>query len=233
MHVVWSISPYDACLSEPVGYGTVAMNVQRIIKRWIDALVSVILLIVLSPVMGVISVIVRTTMGSPVLFKQTRLGFKGEPFDLLKFRTMTEDKDDDGNYLPDEARITRFGRSLRSTSLDELPELVNVLRGEMSIVGPRPLLPRYQERYSPDEWRRHEMPPGMAGPVMARGRNALNWKEKFYWDTWYVDNWSLWLDVKIFFQSIVKALTGYGVSPEGRATMEEFLGHGAGDGEDE
>lgn len=201
------------------------MSLQRTIKRWIDLAISGVLLLVLSPLMGLISLIVRATLGPPALFRQTRLGFQGEAFELLKFRSMTEDKDASDDYLPDDVRITRFGQFLRSTSFDELPELLNVFRGEMSLVGPRPLLPRYQDLYTPDEWRRHDVPPGIAGPVAAKGRNALTWKEKFDWDLWYVDNWSLWLDTKLFWQSVAKALTRHGVSPEGRATMEEFSGH--------
>lgn len=197
-------------------------------KRALDLTVGSIALVVLSPLFLTIASLVRATMGSPVFFRQERLGFRGKTFTLLKFRTMSQATDANGELLPDDDRITRVGRFLRSTTLDELPELINVLRGDMSLVGPRPLLAEYGPLYSAEQARRHAVPPGMAGPVMAEGRNALTWEEKFKWDVWYVDNWSLWLDVKLLAKSVGKLLSREGVSPEGRATMEKFQGDGAG-----
>ena len=195
-----------------------------LMKRMVDLTLGSIALLVLSPLLALTYVIVGVSMGKPVLFRQSRLGFEGSTFQLLKFRTMTEEKGPDGDYLPDDQRITKVGRLLRSTTLDELPELVNVVKGDLSLVGPRPLLPRYRERYSTRQWRRHEMPPGMAGPVMAKGRNNLPWEEKFEWDVWYVENWSLLLDAKVFASSVVRLLTREGVSPAEGVTMKEFEG---------
>lgn len=163
-------------------------------------------------------------MGFPIFFAQPRLGYRGEIFTIYKFRTMTEDRDEDGIFLSDEKRLTWIGRLLRSTTLDELPELFNVLKGEMSAVGPRPLLVEYRDLYTEDQWPRHEMPPGMAGPVLAGGRNTLTWEEKFEKDLWYVDNWSLWLDFKILFRTAIKVLKREGTSTEGYATMPKFTG---------
>ena len=197
------------------------------LKRAFDIVVSAFLLFLFSPLFLVISLLIRLTMGSPVFFRQERLGYQGRPFVLYKFRTMNDERDEQGNLLPDEQRLTRLGRFLRSTTLDELPELINVLKGEMSLVGPRPLLVDYRDLYTPEQWRRHEMPPGMAGPVLADGRNLLDWEEKFRRDVWYVDNWSLWLDFKILALTAWKVITREGVSAEGHVTMPKFTGTGA------
>jgi carbamoyl-phosphate synthase large subunit len=195
---------------------------ERAVKRGLDLAVASVTLVVLSPVWLLIGCVVLATMGRPILFRQTRLGYEGRPFVLYKFRTMTGARDESGDLLPDAERLTRLGRFLRRTTLDSLPELFNVLRGDLSIVGPRPLLPEYRDRYTPEQWRRHEVPPGMAGPVLAEGRNALSWDEKFGWDVWYVDNWSLRLDMKIFARGVWKALKGEGVRAPGHATMPRF-----------
>ena len=163
-------------------------------------------------------------MGSPVLFKQQRPGLHGKPFMMSKFRTMTDARDGDGNLLPDADRLTRLGRFLRSTSLDELPELFNVLKGDMSLVGPRPLLMRYLDRYTPEQARRHEVRPGITGWAQINGRNALSWEDKFTLDVWYVDHCSLLLDMRIILQTIWKVLRREGISQEGEATMSEFMG---------
>jgi lipopolysaccharide/colanic/teichoic acid biosynthesis glycosyltransferase len=194
------------------------------LKRAFDIVVSLTALTLLSPLMALIALAIRLSMGTPVLFRQPRLGYQGRPFVLYKFRTMNDNRDEQGNLLPDEQRLTRLGRFLRSLTLDELPELFNVLRGEMSLVGPRPLLVDYRDLYTPEQWRRHEMPPGMAGPVLADGRNALDWEEKFKRDVWYVDHWSLWLDFKILARTAWKVLKREGVSAEGHVTMPKFTG---------
>ena len=193
-------------------------------KRVLDVVVSGIGLVVLAPVIAAAAALVAVTTGRPVVFKQVRLGRDGRSFTLLKFRTMSDARNTAGNLLPDGDRITRTGRVLRQWSLDELPTLVNVLRGEMSLVGPRPLLPEYWDLYSVEQRRRHELSPGIAGPVPAFGRNALSWREKFALDVWYVDNWSLRLDVKIFALTLWKAITREGVSADGHATMPRFEG---------
>jgi lipopolysaccharide/colanic/teichoic acid biosynthesis glycosyltransferase len=193
-------------------------------KRALDVVVVAVSIAVLAPVIAVVAVLVAITTGRPVLFKQVRLGRNGRSFTLLKFRTMSEARDSGGNLLPDGDRITRTGRVLRQWSLDELPTLVNVLRGEMSLVGPRPLLPEYWALYSSEQRRRHELPPGIAGPVPAYGRNSLSWADKFALDVWYVDNWSLRLDAKIFSRTLWKAITREGVSADGHATMPRFEG---------
>jgi len=194
------------------------------VKRVFDVIASALLLIVLSPVLLVIALAVRINMGSPVLFKQVRAGLHGCPFTILKFRTMLDAFDHNGSPLPDEDRLIPLGRFLRSTSLDELPELVNVLRGDMSLVGPRPLLVEYLDRYTPEQARRHEVKPGITGWAQVNGRNALSWEEKFKLDVWYVDNWSLWLDLKILWLTLVAVLTRKGINAEGHATMPEFTG---------
>ena len=199
-------------------------NMYHFVKRSFDILIVALGLIVLSPVLIVSSVVILIQMGSPVLFKQMRPGRNGEPFFMYKFRTMTNDKDELGNSLPDEQRLTRLGRFLRSTSLDELPELYNVLKSDMSLVGPRPLLMKYLERYTPDQARRHEVKPGITGWAQVNGRNAITWEEKFALDVWYVDNWSLWLDMKIIFITLVKVFKREGISAAGEATMTEFMG---------
>ncbi len=163
-------------------------------------------------------------MGAPVLFRQTRPGLRGKPFIMYKFRTMTDERDPQGNLLPDEQRLTRLGRFLRSTSLDELPELINVLKGDMSLVGPRPLLMKYLDRYTPEQFRRHEVKPGITGWAQVNGRNALTWEEKFKLDVWYVDNWNLWLDFKILLMTLVKVFRREGIGHGSQATMPEFRG---------
>jgi sugar transferase EpsL len=197
----------------------------RLVKRGIDVIIAALVLLLSSPLMALVLILVRVTMGPPALFKQVRLGYKGRMFTLLKFRTMTDDKDAAGRLLPDEARITPLGLFLRRTSLDELPELVNVLRGEMSIVGPRPLLPEYRELYSEEQWRRHDVLPGIAGLVLAEGRNGLPWPQKFELDVWYVDNWSLRLDAQILIRTLWRVLRRKGISAEGHATMPLFEGN--------
>lgn len=199
-------------------------STQFAVKRAFDIVTSSVALTLLSPLIGLIALVIRLTVGSSVFFRQPRLGYQGRPFTILKFRTMADERDEQGNLLPDEQRLTRVGRFLRSTTLDELPELINVLRGEMSLVGPRPLLVEYGDLYTPEQWRRHEMPPGMAGPVLSSGRNILSWEEKFAQDVSYVDNWSLWLDFRILAQTALKVLKREGVSAEGYATMPKFEG---------
>lgn len=179
----------------------------------------------ISPLLLVISLLILLIDGKPIFFVQDRPGLQGKLFKIYKFRTMTNGLDDEGNLLPDSHRITRLGKFLRSTSLDELPELYNVLRGEMSLVGPRPLLPQYLDRYTPEQARRHEVLPGIAGWAQVNGRNALSWEDKFRLDVWYVDHWSLWLDIKILFKTFYQILKREGISQPGHATAEEFMGY--------
>jgi len=190
----------------------------------LDLLLATLGLIALSPLFLLLALLVRLRLGKPVLFRQARAGYKGRPFTIYKFRTMTNARDAAGNLLPDAARLTRFGRFLRSLSLDELPELFNVLRGEMSLVGPRPLLLEYLPRYSPEQMRRHDVYPGLTGWAQIHGRNALTWQDKFALDVWYADHWSFWLDVKILLLTIWKILKREGISQPGQATAEEFMG---------
>ncbi|RME05840.1 MAG: sugar transferase [Anaerolineae bacterium] len=194
-------------------------------KRIFDLVLTIPALILLFPVMLLIALLVWLAHGWPILFTQVRPGYQGRLFRLYKFRTMNEARDAAGNLLPDEQRLTRLGRFLRSTSLDELPELFNVLRGEMSLVGPRPLLVQYLERYSPEQARRHEVLPGITGWAQINGRNALTWPDKFRLDVWYVDNWSLWLDIKILAITLWKVLKREGISQPGHATAPEFMGN--------
>ncbi len=189
-----------------------------------DVTVGGLALVITLPVWGLIALLIKLDSRGPVLFRQMRPGLHGDPFILLKFRTMVEGKDERGNPLPDAARLTSFGRFLRSTSLDELPELINVLRGEMSLVGPRPLLMRYLPRYTPEQNRRHEVKPGVTGWAQVKGRNALTWAEKFQLDVWYVDHQSFRLDWRILFLTVIIVLKGEGISQPGHATMEEFRG---------
>jgi len=197
---------------------------RQIIKRFIDIFGSLAGIIVLAPVFVVIALLVRRKLGSPVLFRQHRPGLYGKPFMILKFRTMTDTCDTRGNLLADAERLLPFGRFLRSTSLDELPELLNVLRGEMSLVGPRPLLLQYLGRYTPAQMRRHEVRPGITGWAQINGRNALSWERKFELDTWYVDHYCFWQDVKILLRTIWKIARRDGISQPGQATAEEFKG---------
>ena len=196
-------------------------------KRLFDLVLTIPGVIVLSPLLGLLACLVWAAHGRPVLFRQVRPGYLGKPFAILKFRTMTDIRDDLGNLLPDATRLTRLGRFMRSTSLDELPELFNILRGEMSLVGPRPLLMQYLSRYSPEQARRHHVLPGITGWAQIHGRNALTWEEKFRLDIWYVDHWSLALDIKILFQTVWKTLIREGVNQPGHATAEEFTGASA------
>lgn len=195
-------------------------------KRVFDLALSVFGIVILSPVLLLIALLVLILQGSPILFRQTRPGFQGKPFQLYKFRTMKETCDEQGNLLPDAERITRFGNFLRATSLDELPELFNVVKGEMSLVGPRPLLMQYLNRYNPEQFRRHHVLPGMTGWAQVNGRNALNWDDRFKLDVWYVDHWSLWLDIRILLETFWKVFRREGISQPGYATAEEFKGSG-------
>ncbi|OLO10226.1 sugar transferase [Chromohalobacter japonicus] len=194
-------------------------------KRIFDISVASVALFAFLPVILLVSFLVRSKLGSPVLFRQTRPGLNGKPFEMVKFRTMRAAWGDDGKLLPDEARITKFGNFLRATSLDELPELCNVLKGDMSLVGPRPLLMEYLPLYSQEQYRRHEVRPGVTGWAQVNGRNALSWEEKFKLDVWYVDHQSLWLDCKILWLTIKKVIIRDGISAEGQATMERFRGN--------
>ena len=194
------------------------------LKRLLDFATSGVVLVLLFPVLGLIAVAVRLFVGSPVFFAQERLGHRGKSFHIYKFRTMADTRDSSGQLLPDAQRLARLGRILRRTSLDELPELFNVLGGEMSLVGPRPLLARYQNRYTPEQARRHEAKPGITGLAQISGRNALGWEERFALDVWYVDHWNLWLDTKILVLTAWKVLRGEGISQPGQATAEEFMG---------
>jgi sugar transferase EpsL len=194
-------------------------------KRVFDLALSIPGLILLSPLLGVIMLLVWVVHGKPIFFKQVRPGYQARLFPVLKFRTMNNAGDQEGNLLPDAARLTRLGRILRAASLDELPELINVLRGEMSLVGPRPLFAKYLERYSSEQARRHEVLPGITGWAQVNGRNALSWEDKFKMDVWYVDNWSLKLDLKILLLTIWKVIKREGISQPGHATAEEFMGN--------
>lgn len=193
-------------------------------KRLLDLIIVIPALIILAPVMAVIALLVRIKLGRGVIFRQRRPGLHGRPFMLLKFRTMTDSRDAQGRLLPDAQRLTPFGRFLRSTSLDELPELFCVLRGEMSLVGPRPLLMQYLERYTPQQRRRHEVLPGITGLAQINGRNALSWEAKFACDVQYVDHLSLWLDLKILALTLWKVIKREGINQPGHATAEEFMG---------
>ena len=194
------------------------------LKRILDLLGALTGLFLLSPLMVFIAILIRLTMGPPVLFRQLRPGLHGKPFVMYKFRTMLDLRDEQGNLLPDEQRLTPLGRFLRSTSLDELPELFNVLKGDMSLVGPRPLLMEYLDRYTPEQFRRHEVKPGITGWAQVNGRNALTWEEKFKLDVWYVDHWDLWMDLKILLMTVIKVLKREGISAEGHATVPRFMG---------
>ncbi|QPC83281.1 sugar transferase [Phototrophicus methaneseepsis] len=194
------------------------------IKRGLDLIISGIALVVLSPVLLIIMMLIYIRLGSPILFKQQRPGLHGRPFMIYKFRTMTDGRDAAGQPLPDAERMTPLGRFLRSTSLDELPELLNVLKGDMSLIGPRPLLMRYLDRYTTQQARRHEVRPGITGWAQINGRNAITWEEKFELDVWYVEHCSLALDLKIIFLTIWKVVRREGISQQGEATMSEFMG---------
>lgn len=194
-------------------------------KRIFDLLITLPGIILLSPVIGLVALLVLIYHGKPVLFRQLRPGYKGKPFMIAKFRTMRDLRDQLGSLLSDEYRLTRLGKFLRSTSLDELPELVSIIKGEMSLVGPRPLLMQYLERYTPEQARRHDVLPGITGWAQVNGRNALTWEDKFRLDVWYVDHWSLALDIKILILTLQKVILREGISQPGHATAEEFMGY--------
>lgn len=194
------------------------------IKRFFDIAVTTIVLIVLSPVIFIVSRKIANNLGKPILFKQERPGLNGEVFEMVKFRSMRDAYDKSGNVLPDAERLTPFGSKLRASSLDELPGLVNVLKGDMSLVGPRPLLIEYLPLYSPEQARRHEVRPGITGWAQVNGRNALSWDEKFDFDIWYVDNQSFWLDIKILLLTVKKVFVKEGISADGEVTMSKFTG---------
>lgn len=193
-------------------------------KRIFDLVLTLPGLVILSPLFLVTTLFILVRMGRPVLFRQTRPGYKGKLFVIYKFRSMTNDVDAEGDLLPDRKRISRLGKFLRSTSIDELPELFNILRGEMSLVGPRPLLVEYLDRYNEEQMHRHDVLPGMTGWAQINGRNLMDWTDKFRYDVWYVNNWSLWLDFKIMTLTVWKALKREGISQEGYATAPVFKG---------
>lgn len=205
------------------------MRMGSLTKRVFDFAAAASLLLCLAPVLLAVAAMVRITLGSPVFFTQRRPGRKGKLFQIVKFRTMRDARDERGAPLPDHVRLTPFGRFLRSSSLDELPELWNVLRGDMSLVGPRPLLVEYLPRYSPRQARRHEVRPGITGWAQIKGRNAIGWNEKLELDVWYVENRSIWLDVKILCLTLVKVVKRDGISHEGHATMPPFMGESKAD----
>jgi lipopolysaccharide/colanic/teichoic acid biosynthesis glycosyltransferase len=194
------------------------------VKRLLDVSLALAGLILLAPLLALIAFVVRVRLGSPVLFRQSRPGFRGEPFELLKFRTMLDSRDEQGHVLPDEKRLTRLGKLLRSTSLDELPELLNVVKGDMSLVGPRPLLMQYLDRYTPEQARRQDVRPGLTGWAQVNGRNGIDWDEKLRLDVWYVDHRSLRLDLRILLLTVLQVLRQDGISADGHATMPEFTG---------
>lgn len=196
------------------------------IKRGVDVTLSILAIVALSPLIAGVAVAVAFVHGRPILFRQRRPGLNGQIFELLKFRTMTQDIDAEGRPLPDEMRMTRLGAFLRYTSLDELPELWNVVRGDMSLVGPRPLLPEYLQLYSEEQFRRHEVRPGITGWAQIHGRNRVDWEARFKMDVWYVDNFSMTLDVKILIRTVIKVIRREGISEEGHVTMGRFRGNG-------
>lgn len=200
------------------------MIYKRFWKRILDVIAALILMITLSPILLIVSILIKSKLGSPVIFKQERPGKGGKIFTIYKYRTMKDAVDGSGKPLPDEERMTRFGSVLRSTSLDELPELLNILRGDMSFIGPRPLLVRYLDRYNDEQARRHEVRPGLTGYAQVNGRNAISWEKKFEYDVYYVDNVSFLLDCKIFIKTVQKVLGRSDISQDGEATMGEFMG---------
>ena len=193
-------------------------------KRLLDIIIASIALILLSPLYAFVAYKVKKNLGSPVLFRQVRPGLHGKPFEMIKFRTMKDAVDEQGNPLPDSERLTPFGQMLRSTSLDEMPELWNVIKGDMSVVGPRPLLMEYLPLYNEEQAKRHNVRPGMTGHAQVNGRNAISWEEKFKLDTWYVENQSIWLDFKIMLKTVQKVIAKDDISAEGEATMTRFIG---------
>lgn len=201
------------------------MKFQNVVKRTIDIVCSGLGLIVLSPILLITAILIRIKLGSPIFFTQDRLGKDGKVFKMIKFRTMLDAVDKWGEPLPDEERMTSFGQLLRSTSIDELPELINVFKGDMSLVGPRPLLVEYKELYSPEQFRRHEVRPGITGWAQVNGRNTLGWSERFKLDVEYVDNYNIFMDIKILFMTVLKVVKRDGISQEGHVTMEKFNGN--------
>jgi sugar transferase EpsL len=199
-----------------------ANSVESACKRTLDFTVALSALAILWPIMALVALVIVWTMGRPILFRQIRPGKDGRLFVLFKFRTMTEASGTEIDPSTDAARLTKLGAVLRRFSLDEIPQLWNVLKGEMSLVGPRPLLVEYLNYYTAEQARRHCMKPGLTGLAQVKGRNAIAWEEKFYWDVWYVDHWNFWLDLRIIFSTVVKAVQGKGISQEGHATMEKF-----------
>lgn len=194
------------------------------LKRLFDIIVSLIALVILSPIFAIVAYKVKKNLGSPVLFRQVRPGLNGQPFEMIKFRTMKDAVDKDGNPLPDSERLTPFGKMLRATSLDEMPELWNVLKGEMSLVGPRPLLMEYLPLYNERQAKRHDVRPGVTGYAQVNGRNAISWEQKFEYDVWYVENQSFWLDIKILLKTVKKVFFKEDINAEGEATMSKFTG---------
>jgi len=197
---------------------------RRHLKRVFDLCVASIALVAFAPLLLILAALVRIQLGAPVIFRQQRPGLHGRPFTLLKFRSMTDARDAEGNLLPDEQRLTPFGRFLRSSSLDELPELINVIRGDMSLVGPRPLLMEYLDRYTPEQMRRHEVRPGITGWAQVNGRNAISWDQKFALDVWYVDHLSFWLDLRILVMTVWRVVQRDGINQRGYATTTIFQG---------
>lgn len=194
------------------------------LKRLFDVTTATTALVILSPVHILVAYKVKKNFGSPVLFHQARSGLHGEPFEIVKFRTMKDSTDAEGNLLPDEDRLTNFGRQLRASSLDELPQLWNVLKGDMSIVGPRPQLTEYLPLYNEEQFRRHLVRPGVTGAAQVNGRNGISWEKRFEYDAWYVDNQSMWIDIKILMKTVKQVITRHGISAEGEATMSRFTG---------
>ncbi len=199
--------------------------VHRFLKRAMDLCAAALILLLASPALLVVAILIRWRLGSPILFRQTRPGLDAKPFTIAKFRTMLDEADSDGNPLPDEVRLTKLGHLLRKLSIDELPQLWDVLIGKMSLVGPRPLLMQYVERYNKHQTRRMDMRPGITGWTQVKGRNALSWDEKFDYDVHYIENFSIWLDIKILFLTVIKLFKRDGISQSGHATMEEFMGN--------
>lgn len=201
------------------------MSFQYVVKRLIDIVCSGLGLIIISPILLIVAILIRTKLGAPIFFTQDRVGKDGRIFKMIKFRTMLDATDKWGEPLPDEDRLTPFGKMIRSTSIDELPELINVFKGDMSLVGPRPLLVEYKELYSPEQFRRHEVRPGITGWAQVNGRNSISWKERFELDVEYVENFNLFMDIKILFMTVFKVLKKDGISQDGHVTMEKFNGH--------
>lgn len=195
-------------------------------KRFFDFFISLLVILALSPIILIVAVLIKIKLGSPIIFKQERPGIHAKPFYVYKFRSMTDKRDNRGILLPDHLRITQFGNLLRKLSLDELPQLFNVLKGDISLVGPRPLLMEYLDLYTPEQARRHEVRPGITGWAQVNGRNAISWEEKFKLDVWYVDNQSFWLDMKILFLTVMKVFKSEGINQNGHVTMEKFKGSG-------